>query len=107
MISGMHVTYNMKNPVGSRVQSVEVRCADCHVPVFEPINPDKQYTVILSKYIALGGDQYKMIQEGIIKSTDLSEYSIDETLDAIVCLFVCLFVFYFLNTEMPRYGIVT
>jgi 2',3'-cyclic-nucleotide 2'-phosphodiesterase (5'-nucleotidase family) len=47
--------------------------------MYEPIDPDKQYSVLLSKYIAGGGDQFKMIQEGIIKSTDLGEYLNDET----------------------------
>lgn len=89
----MRVTYNMKMDAGSRVQSVEVRCAECKVPVYEPIDPDKQYSVLLSKYIASGGDQFKMIQEGIIKLTDLGEYSIDETLDTIVR---------FLSTEGSR-----
>lgn len=84
----MRVIYNMKQAVGSRVQSVEVRCAECKVPMFEPIDPDKQYTVILSKYIALGGDQFKMVQDGIIKTTDLSEYSIDVTLGNYTVLFI-------------------
>lgn len=69
----MRVVYNMKNPVGSRVQSVTIQCSECKIPSYEPINLDKQYKLIMSKYIANGGDQYKMIKEGIINAIDLSE----------------------------------
>lgn len=73
--SGMRVIYNMKNSVGSRVQSVTIRCSDCKEPSYEPINLDKHYTLIMSKYLMTGGDKYKMIKEGIINAVDLSECS--------------------------------
>jgi len=71
-MSGMRVVYNMKKPVGSRVQSVMMQCSECKIPSYEPINLDKQYKLIMSNYIANGGDQYEMIKEGIINAIDLN-----------------------------------
>lgn len=69
----MRVTYDMKNAVGSRVQSVMIRCSNCKEPAYEPINEDRQYTIITTKYLINGGDQYTMIKDGIINAVDLSE----------------------------------
>lgn len=71
--SGMRVTYNMKNAVGSRVQSVTIRCSDCKEPSYEPIDQNRQYTIITTKYLMNGGDQFTMIKNGIINAVDLSE----------------------------------
>lgn len=78
----MRVVYNMKNPVGSRVQSVFMQCSKCKIPSYEPINLNKQYKLIMSNYIANGGDQYKMIKEGLINVVDLSECLI-ESIDTV------------------------
>lgn len=69
----MRVTYKMKNAVGSRVQSVMIRCSDCKEPSYEPINQNRQYTIITTKYLMNGGDQYTMIKNGIINAVDLSK----------------------------------
>lgn len=71
---GIHVTYDMKKAVGSRVQSVMIRCSNCKVPSYEPLNPNTQYVIITSTYVAGGGDQYEMIRKGIINMVDLSKY---------------------------------
>lgn len=70
----MHVTYNMKNPVGSRVHSVMIQCSECKVPKYEPINPAKHYTLITVKYLINGGDEFTMIKDGIINVVDFGEY---------------------------------
>lgn len=70
---GMHVTYNMKNRVGSRVKSVTIRCSECKLPSYEPIKLDKNYTLIMPKYVANGGDRYEMIKEELISISYLSE----------------------------------
>ncbi|CAI6372865.1 unnamed protein product [Macrosiphum euphorbiae] len=62
-MSGMHVTYDKKNAVGSRVKSATIRCSECKLPSYEPINPDKKYTLLMSKYVASGGDRYEMIKD--------------------------------------------
>ncbi|KAL5239248.1 hypothetical protein ACI65C_006658 [Semiaphis heraclei] len=75
-MAGMHVTYNMKNRVGSRVKSVTIRCSECKLPSYEPIKLDKNYTLIMPKYVANGGDRYEMIKEELIS---ISYLKITET----------------------------
>lgn len=68
----MKVVYDMRKKVGSRVQFVSVRCSECTVPMYEPINLKKLYKLIMPKYMAEGGDDYNMIKNGIINKEDLS-----------------------------------
>lgn len=51
-----------------------IRCSHCKVPSYEQLNLDKQYTVIMNKYLIKGGDAYRMIKDGIIDIVDLNEY---------------------------------
>lgn len=76
----MRVVYNMTNAVGSRVQSVMIQCSECKVPMYEPINPTKHYTLITTKYLTDGGDMYTMIKDGIINLVYLSKYMISQNL---------------------------
>jgi len=69
----MRVTYDKKNAVGSRVKSATIRCSECKLPSYEPINPDKKYTLLMSKYVANGGDRYDMIKDESIGTNCLGE----------------------------------
>lgn len=69
----MRVTYDIKNAVGSRVQSVNIQCSECKLPSYEPIDLEKKYTIIMTKYMAYGGDQYKMIKDELISINNLGE----------------------------------
>ena len=42
---------------------IQVRCAKCQVPVYEPLNPFAVYKVILSSYMARGGAGLSVINE--------------------------------------------
>lgn len=55
-VSGIKVVYNITNPVGHRVQSVEALCAECEVPNYSPLVNDKMYNIIVSKFLLDGGD---------------------------------------------------
>ncbi|XP_013418346.1 5'-nucleotidase-like, partial [Lingula anatina] len=56
-VSGLRVVYDLSKPVGSRVASIDVRCADCTVPEFQPLVQTKSYDVVTSTYILEGGDE--------------------------------------------------
>lgn len=60
---GIHVSYDLSRPVGSRVVSATAQCAKCPVPIFEPVDPDASYNIILSSFIAGGGDNFTMIAD--------------------------------------------
>ncbi|XP_066994562.2 apyrase [Anabrus simplex] len=62
-MSGIHVTYDLAQPEGSRVVSLSVLCADCRVPVYEPLQLDKWYRIGTVSFLTKGGDGYYVIAE--------------------------------------------
>ncbi|GIY61762.1 5'-nucleotidase [Caerostris extrusa] len=56
-------TYNVSMPVGSRLIEAHVRCADCRVPHYQPLDEEQVYWVVMSTYMAKGGDNFVNIQE--------------------------------------------
>lgn len=59
-MSGIRVVYNLTQPSSARVHSVEVLCCDCEVPQYEPLDTFKQYRVIVTDFMSLGGHGYTM-----------------------------------------------
>ena len=53
----------MRKPEGSRVVEIQVRCATCRFPSYQPIVLSTVYKVILSSYIVLGGAGLTAIDE--------------------------------------------
>uniref|UniRef100_A0A3Q1ILY3 5'-nucleotidase n=1 Tax=Anabas testudineus TaxID=64144 RepID=A0A3Q1ILY3_ANATE len=66
-VSGIHVEYDLSRPVNQRVVSLAMLCTECRVPKYEPLDPEKTYTVVLPSYIAGGGDNFTMIKEELLK----------------------------------------
>ncbi len=73
---GLVVTYDVSKTIGSRVVDVQIRCANCSVPVFEPLDLDQLYTIALPTFTANGGDGYTMIRDNKIRLPPISEYRI-------------------------------
>ncbi|OWF46864.1 5'-nucleotidase [Mizuhopecten yessoensis] len=61
--SGLRVTYDITKPVGQRVVDVMAMCSDCPVPEYLPLNDDTMYGIIMSNFIAKGGDGYDVISD--------------------------------------------
>ncbi|XP_078001428.1 snake venom 5'-nucleotidase-like [Glandiceps talaboti] len=59
--SGLLVTYDTSKPIGKRVVKVEVKCTECAVPEYRPLQSNALYKVILPTYVAEGGDDYEML----------------------------------------------
>lgn len=55
--SGIHMVVNASQPVGSRVTAA-VRCTDCDVPRYQPLDLNKTYKVLTQNYIGDGGGGY-------------------------------------------------
>lgn len=66
-MSGIHVVYNLCHPPGHRVVSALVRCKNCLIPRYYPLNDDKVYTIILPDFTINGGDGFKVFKEHLIK----------------------------------------
>ncbi|CAG5044109.1 unnamed protein product [Parnassius apollo] len=62
-IGGMRNVYNASASGGSRVVSATVRCIECDVPRYEPLDVNKTYRVLTQNYIGDGGGGYSMLSE--------------------------------------------
>ncbi|ETN67026.1 5' nucleotidase [Anopheles darlingi] len=59
-VSGLRVVYNVTNPIGYRVLSVEALCHECAEPRYAPVDPFAVYRVITVSYLADGGDGFEI-----------------------------------------------
>ncbi|XP_075747620.1 snake venom 5'-nucleotidase isoform X3 [Rhipicephalus microplus] len=57
-VSGIRVTYNLRNPPKCRVVLLQVLCRRCKVPRYEPVNDTGVYRIVTTDYITKGGDGY-------------------------------------------------
>lgn len=55
-MAGVRAVFDFSNPEGSRVLSAEIRCAECDVPVFEPLSEQRLYKAVVQKFLLDGGD---------------------------------------------------
>ncbi|KRX47779.1 Snake venom 5'-nucleotidase [Trichinella murrelli] len=59
-MSGARVAYNLSMPVGSRVHSLQLRCADCPIPIYKNWDPEESYRLLISTFMANGGDDFSV-----------------------------------------------
>lgn len=76
-VSGLKVKYNMQQPSGSRVQSVMVKCANCTIPIYKPLEMEKAYSVVTISFLKKGGDGFDMIKNNLLYSDGLETLDID------------------------------
>lgn len=62
-LSGIKVTYNVRNKVGSRVVKAEARCWTCDVPQFYKVQEKDIYKVIMPGFVSKGGDGFSMFTD--------------------------------------------
>ncbi|XP_068623676.1 apyrase-like [Battus philenor] len=62
-IGGLRAVYNASAATGARVVSASVRCIDCDVPRYEPLDPNKTYRLLTQNYIGDGGGGYTMLSQ--------------------------------------------
>ncbi|KRY00964.1 5'-nucleotidase [Trichinella pseudospiralis] len=73
-VSGIRVVYDLTKPNGNRVQSIQIRCQNCTLPKYEELKKDAIYNVVMSNYMANGGDSYTVLQNAVERiMTDHSE----------------------------------
>lgn len=64
---GIKVKYDLSKPANERVVSLSMLCTECRVPKYEPLDPEKTYTVVMPSYLVDGGDGFGMIKNGLLK----------------------------------------
>lgn len=60
-VSGIKVVYDISRPTGSRVVQALVRCWNCSIPKYSKLDLNEEYNVIMSSFVANGGDDYSML----------------------------------------------
>ncbi|XP_023943065.2 apyrase [Bicyclus anynana] len=60
-ISGLRGVFDGLQPVNSRIVNATVRCNDCDVPHYEPLDVNKMYKVVSQSFLGGGGDGFSMI----------------------------------------------
>ncbi|KAL5019670.1 hypothetical protein ScPMuIL_002562 [Solemya velum] len=60
--SGIRVRYDTARQSGERVVDVSVRCQNCLVPRYEPIDRKALYKIAVSDFVISGGDGYDMLK---------------------------------------------
>ena len=80
-VSGLRATYRIDNPPGRRLVSLEMLCQQCSGEVYEPVNPFREYRVVVSEFLAEGGDLFATfprdgmdLQQGPIDLEAFEEY---------------------------------
>ncbi|CAN8017586.1 unnamed protein product [Ixodes persulcatus] len=57
-VSGVRVVYNFTKPNTSRTETLEILCANCSIPRYEPVESKKTYKIVATSFIARGGDGF-------------------------------------------------
>ena len=67
-VSGFKVVYDVRKPVGRRVESLKVVCDNCGEGYVD-LEDSKLYYVVTSNFMSSGGDNYGMISQNLINPT--------------------------------------
>ncbi|KAG8338401.1 hypothetical protein J6590_000064 [Homalodisca vitripennis] len=73
--SGIQVEYDLSKPPQKRVVSALVRCGDCKVPHYLPLDVNKVYSVLTSTFLADGGDGYSMFEYAKERKTLCTDFT--------------------------------
>ncbi|KAH3736665.1 hypothetical protein DPMN_043238 [Dreissena polymorpha] len=76
-MSGAHVTYDLSRPPGQRVVSLEMRCLNCTVPAYEPLNDDLIYSILMVDFTIKGGDGFSMISDNLVEQKTINSLDVD------------------------------
>uniref|UniRef100_A0A0K8R4X1 5'-nucleotidase n=1 Tax=Ixodes ricinus TaxID=34613 RepID=A0A0K8R4X1_IXORI len=62
-VSGMRVVYDFKNTNSSQNVTLQILCANCSIPKYEPVDPEKTYKIVTTSFIVGGGDGFTFHKE--------------------------------------------
>lgn len=64
-VSGIKYVIDLDKPLGTRVTSLKVQCQNCPSPVYEDLDDNKMYRIIVSSFMARGGDGFLAISQNM------------------------------------------
>ena len=59
----MKIKFDLTKPLNNRAVEVAVKCAECRVPKYEPLDSDKWYGISINSFLVGGGDGYSVIAD--------------------------------------------
>lgn len=62
-VSGLQVVYDRSKPAMARVVSVKTRCGYCAIPTYQNIDPNKNYSIVTTDFLADGYDGHYVLKE--------------------------------------------
>lgn len=76
-VSGLRLVVNMSQPAYSRLVSVRARCGACTVPRYETVDPELNYTLVTTSFLADGGDNITVFNELALERSTLDLSDLD------------------------------
>lgn len=64
-LTGVRIVYNLRKPEGEQIDSILIRCQNCTIPKYEPLDMEKYYKLAVPSYLSSGGDKYIMLKENL------------------------------------------
>ncbi|KAJ8983905.1 hypothetical protein NQ317_006709 [Molorchus minor] len=80
--SGIHVVFNLSHPEGDRVQSAKIRCQACKIPIYEDLDLNRTYKIVVTSYLVSGGDGYAVVSDNL-KNVQVGKLDVDALADYI------------------------
>lgn len=74
-MSGVRVVYDYNKDINDRVVSAHVRCAECKVPTYEPLQLEKTYNVIVQQFLINGGDGHTFVENEVPQRLQKNDYN--------------------------------
>ena len=66
----MRIIYDIsKAPYENRVVDAQVLCTECKIPKYVELDDEKTYRILVTSYIAGGGDGYEVVKENAMNIT--------------------------------------
>lgn len=57
------MVYNFSLAAGCRIVKIEILCARCKIPKYEPLLDKETYRIVTTSFVANGGDGFKFDEE--------------------------------------------
>lgn len=73
-VAGVQVKYDLSQPNGNRVEELKLRNVNSRIPSFEAVNKSRSYDILVSTYMAEGGDGYSMLATDRLDYKSLGEH---------------------------------
>lgn len=62
-VSGIKVSYNISKTIGQRITDLKVRRQNCEIPIYEELQPEQNYRIVVMEYLANGKNGFHLLSE--------------------------------------------